>query len=86
MDKMQSKNNIMNQLINDLAQKRVPTDLKGFEYLTQAVDACIVAPQSSIIDIYKCIADKHGVKHKTVMREISYALSHIERRCAASEL
>lgn len=85
MDKMQSKNNIMNQLINDLALKRIPTDLKGVEYLKEAVDACVAAPHTGIIDIYKCIANKHGVNRKTVMREISYALSRVKLEYACKQ-
>ncbi len=82
MDKIQSKNNNANALykriINDLALKRVTTDLKGVQYLTEAIDAYVSAPHSSIIEIYESVAEKHGVNRKTVMREISYALSRVK--------
>lgn len=78
MDKIQSKNNNMNRLISDIAIDRVTKDSKGIKYLTETIDACPSAPHSGIIEIYKCVAEKHGVTHKTVMREISYALSRYQ--------
>lgn len=50
---------------------------KGCFYLADAVEL-FARNRQPFYSIYKQIADKHGVKCKTVMREISYALSRVK--------
>lgn len=50
---------------------------KGCFYLADAVEL-FAQNRQPFYSIYKQIADKHGVKCKTVMREISYALSRVK--------
>ncbi len=62
--------------ITDLATKYgIKSNTKGFDYFTDVLAACIAAPSASLAEIYATVAQKHGVPVKTLMREISHAIS-----------
>lgn len=52
----------------------VPPTLKGSRYLAEAVEM-YAGGEYSFTDIYKRIAANNGVRPKSIMRDIAYALS-----------
>lgn len=65
-----------NRAIPDLATKcGIKSNTKGFDYFTDALASCIAAPSVPLVEIYAAVAQKHGITVKTLMREISYAIS-----------
>ncbi len=53
----------------------VRADLRGFDCLVDAIVFSVLNPRVGFCNIYKRIGDDIGVKQKTVMREISYAIA-----------
>ena len=62
----------------------ISPDHKGCFYLADAIEI-FAQKRQPFYSIYKQIADKHGVNRKTVMREISYALSRIKLEYACKQ-
>ena len=52
----------------------VPPELAGCTYLSEAVELRAFR-NASAMDIYRTIAVRHSIKPKSVIRDISYALS-----------
>ena len=62
--------------IPDLATKcGIKSNTKGFDYFTDALAAYIASPSAPLVEIYATVAQKHGIPVKTLMLEISHALS-----------
>ena len=62
--------------ITNLATKcGIKSNTKGFDYFTDALDACVAAPSTPLAEIYAAVAQKHGVPAKALMREIYHAVS-----------
>ena len=53
----------------------VRADLNGCAYLTEAATVYAACPDAKLTDIYGAVGSRHGVKPKTVMREINYAVA-----------
>lgn len=53
----------------------VRADLNGYTYLSEAAAVFSAHPDSKLKDICDAVGSIHGVKPKTVMREINYAVA-----------
>lgn len=60
--------------INLILKCGVPPCLVGYEYLTKATEI-YAKGNYSITDVYRIIAEQSDIKPKSVMRNISYAIS-----------
>lgn len=52
----------------------IPSNLKGFDFITEAVQYKISHPHSKFQDIYSAIAATHSQSALSVMRDIGYAI------------
>lgn len=52
----------------------VPPDLAGCSYLAEAIELRTLF-NTSAMEIYRTIAEKHSIQPKSVLRDIAYALS-----------
>lgn len=52
----------------------IPTYLKGYHYLKEAVALAMQSPTSSAKQIYQTIAKHHNIKSTSVERPIRYAI------------
>lgn len=68
------KNNTVPTALNLVLKCGVPPTLKGHKYLAEAIEL-YADGDYSYSDLYRRIAENNDVKPKSIMRDISYAIS-----------
>lgn len=69
---------IKSHLKQFLLQLSLDPTHKGYKQLYDCILARITN-ETAITDIYSAVADKYGIKSKSVMRNISYTLSKVDK-------